>query len=111
MDPGRELDVLIAKTLFSDSVPLYVCGATDKLPHYSTDIAAAWGVLEKFHYPKIEFEHFIAKWICSISEPCTLSMTSGKIDRIEHCATAETAPHAICLAALKVLNMEIPQIG
>ena len=62
--------------------------AWDLLPHYSTDISAAWPVVEKLkdYYPKIEFNQYSRKWeveflLCAI-------------------ALADTAPEAICKAAL-----------
>jgi hypothetical protein len=59
MEAGREMDALIAEKVLGLSDwhirhsdedgdgNLYFCEIKDELPHYSTDIAAAWQVIEK----------------------------------------------------------------
>lgn len=119
MNAGRELDALIAQHVFgwarkSDTPgdwlgpppedPRHVwCGEWDEnglpnyLPKWSTDIATAWEVVEKLlihgdirlsiHVARngydVEFQPFV-----NVSAP--------------------TAPHAICLAALKAVGVEVP---
>ena len=41
MPAGREMDELIAKIIYPDAIEFYV------FPNYSTDIKAAWDVVEK----------------------------------------------------------------
>lgn len=75
------------------------------VPHRSTDIAAAWQVVEAFFNHKVEvyptkeitveygwLEHPIAAWHCQIGW---------------HHATADTPSLAICLAALKAIGITI----
>ena len=75
---------------------------TEELPHYSTDIAAAWRVVEhmRAHYDR-QLE----------ARPYSLKVSDGQYRvgiRDVHVeldyATAPTAPHAICLAALKAVE-------
>lgn len=106
MKAGRELDALIAEKVMGLDGPQYpdcpTCGSanycreTPYLP-YSTEIAAAWEVVEKLKTPDVYLEVLSHKgephWVCRI--------IGGK-DPIG--AGAETAPHAICLAALKAVS-------
>lgn len=112
MKPGRELDALIAEKVFGavrtqekfqgyvpiPGDPVYYSevykyptgvnyliddpknrhGMMGGVPHYSTDISAAWEVVEKLN--KQYSFHLNTK------------------------GSADTAPHAICLAALKAVG-------
>jgi len=64
-------------------------------PHYSTDIAAAWQVVE--HFERLTYttalHSIIDGWVCSFRGV-----------RYADAAQAPTAPHAICLAALKAIG-------
>ena len=84
-----------------------ICGAAfedygriknyEDLPHYSTDISAAWEVVAK-NFSDIELESFdnLSSWECWVC---------GKEGYTK--AYADTAPMAICLAALKAVGVEI----
>jgi hypothetical protein len=78
------------------------------LPRYSTDIAAAWLVVKhmRTHVPD-----YRALRMESVPLGHTVAFYSHKnrLDRIGAFVAAETAPMAICLAALKALNVEIPE--
>lgn len=117
MKAGRELDALIAekvmglgqyqgKWLEPPRDPLSpVMGTLIDLPHYSTNIAAAWQVVEKLieskKIMKIQAGH-MGVWI-SISIPTnTLNYIKTPPE-----IYSETAPHAICLAALKAVGVEV----
>lgn len=71
-------------------------------PHYSTDISAAWQVVEKLiadHWePAIDFEKQRGQWCAEFSDG-TIIMRSF----------ADTATLAICLAALKAVGVEVEQ--
>jgi hypothetical protein len=76
---------------------VYLCGCEDvgeEIPHYSTDIAAAWEVVEKLcHYSERSF--LIQKtgaWLVRFQEGVFMP--------------GETAPEAICLAALKAVDVD-----
>lgn len=77
----------------------------DGPPHYSTDIAEAWRVVEHMRargysfcvYDYIQIESIPVKWQ-------VLFIGGGK----SPAASGETFPLAICLAALKGYSMENP---
>jgi hypothetical protein len=62
-------------------------------PNYSTKIEDAWLVVEKFPQIDICMSKVDDKWNCFI-------------EFADHMATAETAPLAICIAALKACVVE-----
>lgn len=130
METGRELDIVVAEKVmgwfwqnpFSQYaevkllVPpigdkkrhwggVYDNGIPDWLPNYSTNIADAWQVLEKLDSEfKVEIrsiddscEFVENKWTCSFK-----NKISAKVCRVY----AETAPHAICLAALGAMGYQ-----
>ena len=126
MKPGRELDALIAEKVMGidlSEVPPPEAGSI--LPHeywkqfhkgvgsprmipkpYSTSIEAAWLVVDSFaKEDEISISHMYKAhkdesttnyWECFIE-------TDGEKRLI---AEAQTAPHAICLAALKAVGYE-----
>lgn len=109
MEAGRELDVLVAEkvmglrvTTFSGYDIATSCvivdandTITDRVPHYSTEIAAAWQVVELFGVRHSLSLYQVGRWYCNF-------LVGGK--RLEACAP--TAPHAICLAALRAVGEE-----
>jgi hypothetical protein len=124
--PGRELDALIAEKVFKNLEPMDVVPL--HIPHYSTDIAAAWLVVEKLRelnfssdvssYPtsrkwlKPPHEGALASsWTLQTTKECyQCCITRYEVDFggwIVVCdPVADTAPHAICLAALKAMNIK-----
>ena len=70
------------------------------VPHYSTEIAAAWEVVEKDDGWGYDWK--VKRWVAS-SKPwsCTAERTA---DGQTFYAEAMTAPLAICLAALKAVE-------
>jgi hypothetical protein len=103
LPPGRELDALVAEKVLGwpaarDAKAIGEAGywtAGDErfihgLPAFSTDIAAAWEVVEKL-IASDEWPEF------SLEYEATLKWSVGD------CYGA-TAPHAICLAALKAMG-------
>lgn len=107
MKPGRELDALIAEKVlgedqkdFLESYGCPTCGYDGLYYHpkqYSNDIAAAWEVLEK---------HIERNWFFEISgnEDGTVQVILG---RPPGTATSKSISHAICLAALKAVGVEV----
>lgn len=94
---GRELDILVAEKVFGLTVvpdPVTLRGVSigeagqngEDLPKYSADIAAAWKVLEQFPSSCLSKA---GNWSCMIA--------NGP-------GVADTAPLAICRAALKALK-------
>jgi hypothetical protein len=71
-----------------------------RIKPYSTDIAAAWEVLERLYHLAdfMRLERDKTEW------SCTWWLGGSKIWHRDHRATANTAPLAICRAALKVVG-------
>lgn len=120
MEAGRELDVLIATKVLGYAQPKYVYigepdyseidawwyedkdGAWEELPKYSVDMGAAWEVVERFKWPKFYVglqRTDTGNWRCDIE-------THGG-DGPTYSDYHKTAPMAICLAAIKVINTGI----
>lgn len=97
LPPGRDLDshialrvmgfkqiTIVGKYYFTDPIDT-------QLKSYSTDIAAAWEVLQHLKNKGAEINvGFFEQWDCSIDYPIGCNWRSE----------AETAPEAICKAAL-----------
>ena len=99
---NREIDALIAEHFMGFMSANAVTGMGTKndfvfyLPHYSTDIAAAWEVVRVFStWP----------W-CFTSSGDTFKFDLG-YEGERYSAIAETAPMAICLAALKAKGVDV----
>lgn len=114
MNPGRELDALVGEKVFG--ITFCVCSNWDcnntyngyylkcnqckgMIPYpapYSTDIRAAWEIVGKLkpYFPEIRFDN--PNWTCGLKG----NNSAGKFVEIitQH---GDTAPHAICLAALR----------
>ena len=125
MKAGRELDALIAEkvmgweyhdwktsTAFEYTKYCFICGRTKRLhapveiddfcgtneapPHYSTQIADAWLVLEsldEWELKRTKYEK--GKYLCKIAP---------YVGATWYLEVADTAPLAICLAALKAIE-------
>jgi len=102
---GRELDALVAEKVFGYECDPFDYGPTcpvhGKGKNYSTDIAAAWQVVEKLMptighiYPAVDLETGELLHWCAVVETGDTSRQG---------VTADTAPRAICLAALKAVG-------
>jgi hypothetical protein len=115
MNPGRELDALIAEKVmgFRYATPVKFVhdgaeqtgvamtpSATYILPHYSTDIATAWSVVEKV----VGFSRLYDFYLYRYGDgEYTATFNTSKIYRG---FSMESAAHAICLAALKEVSRE-----
>lgn len=123
MKPGRELDVLVSKKVMariyeSDFRPEEYL--TELLcPHYSTDIAAAWQVLEKIceiHKSRAEnnstgsdkqtYYPFTPTLVQNEEGLWGLDFVYQDYDYYPSPEFYSTAPHAICLAALKLMGVK-----
>lgn len=99
MEAGRELDALIAEKVMGFTVkgglPISAWP-----PHYSADIAAAWEVVKKMG------RHEISIHMRSDSNTDRVTKRYYIMDYTCRALLAEanTAPHAICLAALKAIE-------
>jgi hypothetical protein len=125
MSPGPELDKLIAEKVMGGGVAhdlvvtdldehttetcrncgqgFHTCCGADAgfektcFPPYSTSIAAAWLVVEH-KSPVVSIKKTVGGWSAAV-------MYDHRNGTFE--ATAETAPHAICLAALRAMGAEV----
>jgi hypothetical protein len=127
MNAGRELDALVAERVFGRIVDygrhgpgqLIATNPRDEddnwhdLPPYSTDIAAAWQVLEAVAVKGTDFyieyspSPYALYW-CRFNDTTqgTWTKSGGSEDKRRGDAHASTAPHAICLAALEAVGVE-----
>jgi hypothetical protein len=108
MNPGRELNELIAEHVMGiskEDIEQWRKDANhhnplvqimDALPTYSTNITWAWSVVEKLlkekHYVDIE-----------MGDSEGSAYVAVEIDYVNN-TVGQTAPHAICLAALKAVG-------
>ena len=115
MKAGRELDAAVAEEVMGlrdvKTVPLKYQGKArqpglchgpqhDTVPHYSTDIEAAWEVVERV--VNLGWLPTLGRgWSCGRGAWC-FEIVKGK-DDLER-AMADSAPEAICLAALKAVG-------
>lgn len=113
MEPGRELDALIAEKVMGLVEFATYAGKAKasmgwgkngddwknlrSLPNYSTDISAAWEVVEKYFGT---VGHTTIGNMANEGYYCELF--NGK--EFVRASSVESAPHAICLAALKVIE-------
>ena len=116
MEAGRELDALVAEKVMKNkhSNPetfgrCPTCGYDafyPDLPRYSTDIAAAWEVVEKMaDTPGPNGDHW-GFMLDYNGVDCVAAF--GHWEDWEAKGAADTAPHAICLAALAALKHPTP---
>lgn len=102
MNPGRDLDILVHEHVMGESPPPAIGdhSQTYNVPRYSEDISAAWLVVEKFGTfyageSSPERHHWTLPYEDEEGAPCW-SIGEG-----------ESAPHAICLAALKAVGFQL----
>jgi glycine betaine/choline ABC-type transport system substrate-binding protein len=74
------------------------------VPHYSSDIKAAWEVVskleEKFNLIRVDRNKMKNLWTVIVSDELMENTTI---------AYGETASHCICLAALKSMNVDVSE--
>jgi hypothetical protein len=126
---NRDIDVLIAEKIFNVKVkfinekygwrvdylaeddkcndPIVTDMGNDgyKLKRYSTDITAAWTIVEELKNFKVS--NYDGQWLASVE---TWNEQGGKLGlgrRVPHLALGGTAPFAICKAALKSIGIEL----
>jgi hypothetical protein len=115
LEPGRELDALVWQALNGQEVNVLKCRYVGgdiqphagypaghiSPPHYSTDIAAAWEVVEKMLEAYSGVEIYLENERCEVH-------CDGARDEWDDLVyiRGDTAPHAICIAALKAMEAE-----
>ena len=102
MKPGAELDALVAEKVMKvaplNAAPLNM----PRYPHYSTNIAAAWEVVNHL----IQYEGTGLFNIEAASGPSVCARFGPWPVKEQEWRYAESAPHAICLAALKACGVK-----
>lgn len=89
---SHERDALVMRKVMGRTMSMI--GLSEHVPHYTTDIAAAWQVMEKMRGNKWDMHLSVNlhdKWETWLYHQPT---------RNESLAHAPTAPEAICLAAI-----------
>lgn len=117
LEAGPALDALIAERVFSKRVEDHTFGPRqwheepegdlsgwEEIPPYSTDIAAAFKIVEHFalqHIPVSLYSMSHGVWWCFLG----MAPIFDPSDPLKptHEARANTAPEVICLAALRAL--------
>lgn len=104
MNPGRELDALIAEKVFglkTENYGYFLVERVDPsnikgiypidylIPEYSTSIGAAWEVVDKLQDYSFILQTLDRTWQARFGV---------------HWGRSDTAPHAVCLAALKAVG-------
>lgn len=117
MTPGRELDALVAEKVMgyrvlsrwdADGTIKHLVDENQcevdppEFPHFSTDIAVAWEVLEKLRTDNAAV-HLLASSPALKGEGHFRCIVWAHIE-LCYDANAATAPHAICLAALRAVE-------
>lgn len=103
---SRELDAEVAEKVFGHVIVADGLGyvgikndySSDYCPHYSTDISAAWEVVEKFP------DHEIGVYRHKKSNGKTEWGCLFKLEGDEFAAWADTAQMAICKVALEAVK-------
>lgn len=120
LPPGRELDALVWQILNGREPNIVVCRYVDgdwqphggyplghvSPPHYSTDIAAVQEVKQKM--AEMGWD-----WFCLIERPGQATVTISALNNPalpDVQGVAETAPHAICLVALRAVGTEPKEV-
>lgn len=103
----RKIDELIAEHIMADTIIENDFGPIRTMPfrHYSTDISDAWAVVEKVEshmFTLTAEEDKLPMWGAAFG---FWNTEKQDFDLIE--SLADTAPLAICLAALKVKGIEV----
>jgi hypothetical protein len=121
--PGRELDALVAEKVFGidvnaetdevdwDDGPNFPNFYKQKvrIAPYSTDIAAAWEVVERLMQMENKIDVEQSEYSGSITGKkqrewkCRLNW-GGWIGKQQIISWGESAPHSICLSALKLVG-------
>lgn len=121
MGPGREMDARVAEKVFGlevmDDFPeVFAVGADGAnavvrkyMRHYSTDISAAWEVVEKLRSDRL--------WFTMMQDNTDIwdvklwrGESKGWFPTVEYYGNAPTAPLAICRAALKAVDHARPYL-
>jgi hypothetical protein len=116
MTPGRELDALVAEKVMGLTVypegrdhvgPCWSKGGfhEEQVPNYSTDIAAAWSVVEAFTSGNVNGHSCHSSVRFGAGNQSWNAWFAWGTER--HEAHGESPMEAICLAALKAVGLSV----
>lgn len=97
---GREMDALVAEKVMRRTATPWDYGDRRKHPYFSTDISAAWQVVEKMMRETVGCLYFDLYGDTMISSRHPTEFTCRIRMNGEHVGRAKTAPLAICRASL-----------
>jgi hypothetical protein len=96
--PGKYLEINRERGYGNQPYTTYI-----PVPNYSTDISAAFEVLEKVPCHAYEiYQEWAQSPRCILFEWNSIKQEMTKIE-----SSGKSAPHAICLAALKAMNVHL----
>jgi len=115
MEPGRELDALVAEKIFGlkykECIGCYIDsnGDEQKIQRHSTEIAAAWEVVEKMYIEGFRYTiNILDDWrfekptqhccFAKLKPDCTDGSCTKSYDHFH--AYGDTVPGVVCKAAL-----------
>lgn len=102
MEPGRELDALVAEKVMGVTFKKEWLHISDTCPRYSTSIEAAWQVVKK-----MKEQYAIEIHIRGGAYGCNVEAGDEVTSYFVATSEADTAPLAICLASLKAVGYEV----
>ncbi len=111
---GRELDALVAEKVMGwhhtgsdDRYPVDDKGRSQLyVPDYSTDIGAAWAVVERMR--ELDWRMLLENWVSSSDAYAAFFHPQDRYRYGNHIGvTDDTAPLAICRAALRAVGYEV----
>lgn len=118
MKPGRKLDALVAEKVMGFQVDSFGYCVSQKgkieeeLPYYSTDIAAAWEIIPKLRdrriHVKLECGGLCDVWTVELFHWGVFKDTFTN-DNPRTKSSSQSAPHAVCLAALKAVGFDFKE--
>jgi hypothetical protein len=107
LNAGRELDALIAQKVMGQNYFINSFGfpeqgplVSKEPPHYSTDIAAAWEIVQEMEKKHTEPGKWVGLSITAEDRGCWRATFWRKW------SFGSSAPHAICLAALEAVRYQ-----
>lgn len=110
LQPGPEMDRMVAKAMGGEKLAISEAwrlpDGSCKLFRPSTDIADAWRVVEWMEEHRNSVVQITTRFLTSfVKEAWLVRFNEHGTDGIDE-ATAPTAPHAICLAFLKAMEVK-----
>ena len=107
-----QCEVIRNSPTYDTKYDIIICGhfanCLEIVPSYSTDIAAAWKIVEKItkgNNWELTIETDSGEW----EVRCNAHFSRKDYNERQYNSRAMTAPHAICLAALKAVGYEEPE--